>query len=71
MSVIPLLPCASIDDMEPFYAALGFERTNRPTKPNPYLAMRRDDIDLHFFGMAGFDPTGHCAARPARARSSG
>lgn len=56
MTVIPLLPCASIDDMLTFYSALGFERTYRQTKPNPYLALRRDDIELHFFGMPGFDP---------------
>lgn len=56
MTVIPLLPCASIDDMLTFYSALGFERTYRQTKPNPYLAMRRADIELHFFGMPGFDP---------------
>jgi len=56
MTVIPLLPCASIDDMLTFYTALGFERTYRQAKPNPYLAMRRNDIELHFFGMPGFDP---------------
>ena len=57
MKVIPLLPCASIDEMLTFYSALGFERTYRQTKPNPYLAMRREDIELHFFGIPGFDPT--------------
>ena len=56
MTVIPLLPCASIDDILTFYTALGFERTHRQAKPNPYLAMRRGDIELHFFGMPGFDP---------------
>ncbi|MCU1516734.1 MAG: hypothetical protein JWQ75_1455 [Pseudarthrobacter sp.] len=56
MTVVPLLPCASIDDMLPFYTALGFEQTYRQTKPNPYLAMRRGDIDLGFFGMPGFIP---------------
>ncbi|WP_104044598.1 hypothetical protein [Arthrobacter sp. ZGTC412] len=39
-----------------FYTALGFERTYRQTKPNPYLAMQREGIDLHFFGMPGFEP---------------
>ena len=56
MTVIPLLPCAEIDGMLTFYSALGFERTYRQTKPNPYLAMRREDIELHFFGIPGFDP---------------
>lgn len=41
MKVVPLLPCASIDDMLTFYTALGFEQTYRQTKPNPYLAMQR------------------------------
>ena len=56
MTVIPLLPCAEIDGMLTFYSALGFERTYRQTNPNPYLAMRREDIELHFFGIPGFDP---------------
>ncbi|MBP2336103.1 hypothetical protein JOF41_002281 [Saccharothrix coeruleofusca] len=56
MAVIPLLPCASIDEVLEFYSALGFTRTYRQTKPNPYLAMRREDVELHFFGMPGFDP---------------
>lgn len=56
MAVIPLLPCASIDAMGPFYAALGFERTYRQVKPNPNLGMRREEMELHFFGMPGFDP---------------
>lgn len=56
MTVVPLLPCASIEDMLAFYTALGFERTYRQSKPNPYLAMRRGDINLGFFGMPGFNP---------------
>ncbi|MBW4717976.1 hypothetical protein [Saccharothrix obliqua] len=56
MTVIPLLPCASIDDMEVFYEALGFTRTYRQLKPNPYLGMRRGDVEIHFFGMEGFNP---------------
>lgn len=53
---IPLLPCTAIDDMAEFYEALGFRRTYRQTKPNPYVVMRREDWELHFFGMDGFDP---------------
>ncbi|WP_447007391.1 hypothetical protein ACRAKI_13380 [Saccharothrix isguenensis] len=56
MTVIPLLPCASIDDVEAFYSALGFERTYRQTKPNPYLGMRREAVELHFSGIPAFDP---------------
>lgn len=53
---VPLLPCASIDDIVTFYAALGFQTTHHQRKPNPYVALRREDLHLHFFEMAGFDP---------------
>ncbi|WP_378731750.1 VOC family protein [Nocardia brasiliensis] len=52
----PLLPCGSIDEIGEFYRMLGFEQTYRQVRPNPYLAMRREDINLHFFGMPGFEP---------------
>jgi hypothetical protein len=54
--MIPLLPCPSIDEIADFAAALGFAVTYRQTRPNPYLALRREDIDLHYFGMDGFRP---------------
>jgi len=53
---IPLLPCPSIDEIASFYEMLGFEVTYRQTRPNPYVAVRREDINLHFFGMEGYDP---------------
>ena len=53
---VPLLPCASIDAVAAFYEVLGFRTTYRQRKPNPYLAMNREDLDLHFFELAGFDP---------------
>ncbi|MEV0725511.1 VOC family protein [Micromonospora purpureochromogenes] len=53
---VPLLPCASIDDMVDFYAVLGFRTTYRQRKPNPYVALQREDLHLHFFEIAGFDP---------------
>ncbi|WP_433717202.1 bleomycin resistance protein [Actinoplanes sp. CA-051413] len=53
---VPLLPCASIDDTVAFYEVLGFQSTYRQRKPNPYAAMQREDLYLHFFEMAGFDP---------------
>ena len=54
--MIPLLPCASIDEIADFATALGFTITYRQTRPNPYLALRREGIDLHYFGMDGFRP---------------
>ncbi|WP_229401695.1 VOC family protein [Micromonospora okii] len=53
---VPLLPCASIDDMVAFYAVLGFHTTHRQRKPNPYVALRREDLHLHFFELPEFDP---------------
>ena len=53
---IPLLPCPSIDEIASFYEMLGFSVTYRQTRPNPYVAVRREDINLHFFGMDGYDP---------------
>lgn len=55
-SMVPLLPCASIDEIHDFCVALGFEVTYRQTRPNPYLAVRRGGIDLHYFGIEGFRP---------------
>jgi hypothetical protein len=55
-TVIPALPCRALDDSLPFYRALGFEVTYRQERPNPYAAVRRDDIELHLFGVPEFDP---------------
>lgn len=54
---IPILPCRDLDDVVPFYTALGFAVTYRQKRPNPYLCLSREDgFDLHFAGVAGFDP---------------
>ena len=53
---VPLLPCSSIDDIVNFYEVLGFHATHRERRPNPYVALRREDLHLHFFEMPGFDP---------------
>jgi hypothetical protein len=53
---VPLLPCASIDDIVAFYQVLGFHSTYQQRKPNPYVALQREDLHLHFFEMVGFDP---------------
>ena len=53
---VPLLPCASIDEIADFYRVLGFEQTYRQLRPNPYVVLERGDMALHFFGMDGFDP---------------
>ncbi|GLY39628.1 hypothetical protein Amsp01_056520 [Amycolatopsis sp. NBRC 101858] len=53
---VPLLPCGDVEEIEEFYRMLGFERTYHQLRPNPYVALRREDLHLHFFGMPGFDP---------------
>src|SRR5262245_4052539 len=52
----PCLPCAELDPAIAFYEALGFERTYRQLKPNPYAVVQREDFQLHLFGIDGFDP---------------
>jgi hypothetical protein len=53
---IPLLPCGSIDVIADFYRVLGFRSTYRQLRPNPYVALQREDLHLHFFGLPDFDP---------------
>lgn len=54
---IPLLPCASIDEVAEFYVMLGFTVTYRQYRPNDYLSVQREEINLHFFGIPGYDPS--------------
>jgi hypothetical protein len=53
---IPGLPCRDLGDVLPFYTALGFDVTYRQERPNPYAAVRRGGIELHFFSVPEFDP---------------
>jgi catechol 2,3-dioxygenase-like lactoylglutathione lyase family enzyme len=53
---IPLLPCRALDDVLPFYEALGFRLTYRQDRPYPCLGVTRDDgFDLQFFGLPEYD----------------
>ena len=52
----PALPCADLDGSVAFYEALGFTRTYRQVRPNPYAVVAREDIHIHLFGIEGFDP---------------
>lgn len=58
-TAIPLLPCRKLDDVLPFYEALGFEITTRQERPNAYASTRWRDADLHFYGLPG-DTVGIC-----------
>ena len=53
---IPILPCRDVDDATAFYEALGFARTYRQIRPNPYVVVARDDIHIHLFGIDQFEP---------------
>jgi hypothetical protein len=67
MSVtIPMLPCRDILEIQTFYQNLGFTKTYLQQRPNPYIVVKRGAIELHFFGVEGFDPEkslGTCAVR--------
>jgi hypothetical protein len=52
----PILPCRELDEAITFYEALGFARTYRQLRPNPYAVVVREDLQVHLFGMPEFDP---------------
>ena len=53
---IPILPCADLDESISFYEALGFNRTYRQQRPNPYGVVELGEIRIHLFGLDDFDP---------------
>ena len=52
----PCLPCAELEPAIAFYEALGFTRTYRQLRPNPYAVMQREELHVHLFAMPGFQP---------------
>jgi catechol 2,3-dioxygenase-like lactoylglutathione lyase family enzyme len=52
----PLLPCADIDASIAFYESLGFKKTYRQVRPNPYAIVALEEIQIHLFGIERFDP---------------
>ena len=52
----PILPCRELDESITFYESLGFKRTYRQLRPNPYAVVALEDIQIHLFGMDGFNP---------------
>ncbi|MFF5265255.1 VOC family protein [Actinomadura viridis] len=53
---VPLLPCRSIDEIVEFYTMLGFTQIYYQVRPNPYVSLKREDLQLDFFGMPDFKP---------------
>lgn len=54
--MVAMLPCPDIDEMAGFWTALGLSITYHQQRPNPYVALKRGGIDLHYFGMPGVAP---------------
>ena len=52
----PLLPCGNLDESISFYETLGFRKTYRQIRPNPHAVVALEEIQIHLFGMDGFDP---------------
>lgn len=52
----PILPCRELDESIAFYETLGFHKTYRQTRPNPYAVVAFEDIQIHLCGIEGFDP---------------
>jgi catechol 2,3-dioxygenase-like lactoylglutathione lyase family enzyme len=52
----PILPCRELDEAIAFYEALGFSRTYRQLRPNPYAVVAREEMQIHLFGMPEFVP---------------
>jgi len=54
--MVPLLPCADVDEIARFWAALGLRTTYRQLRPNPVVALQRGGIALQYYGMPDWDP---------------
>jgi hypothetical protein len=52
----PILPCRELDESISFYETLGFNRTYRQMRPNPYAVVALEDIQIHLCGIEGFNP---------------
>ncbi len=53
-TLIPLLPCVSLDEVLDFYQTLGFEVTYQQKEPYLYGAVRRGGIELHFSPLTAY-----------------
>src|SRR5687768_4804825 len=51
-----ILPCRDLDESIAFYETLGFKRTYRQVRPNPYAVVALEDIQIHLGGIEGFNP---------------
>ncbi len=54
--MIPLLPCASIDELRDFWTALGCQVVWFQRRPNPYVGLRRGGMEIHYYELDGHLP---------------
>ena len=47
-TTVPLLPCVAPESTVEFYETLGFDTSDRQTKPYLYLAFSFEGVELHF-----------------------
>jgi catechol 2,3-dioxygenase-like lactoylglutathione lyase family enzyme len=52
-TVIPMLPCADIDEIADFLTALGFTVTYKQTRPNPFVAFEGHGFPIQYYGLDG------------------
>jgi hypothetical protein len=52
-TVIPLLPCSAYEATINFYQALGFTMTHAQQEPYVYIALRCQEVELHFSASLG------------------
>jgi hypothetical protein len=52
----PILPCRELDESIAFYESIGFKRTYRQMRPNPCAVVALEEIQIHLFGIEGFNP---------------
>jgi catechol 2,3-dioxygenase-like lactoylglutathione lyase family enzyme len=53
---IPTLPMSELRETQSFYERLGFHTAYWQMDPDQYLILRRDELEVHFFGLPGLDP---------------
>jgi catechol 2,3-dioxygenase-like lactoylglutathione lyase family enzyme len=53
---IPTLPMSELRETQAFYERLGFHAAYWQMDPDQYLILRRDELEVHFFGLPGLDP---------------
>lgn len=60
-TVIPMLPCADIDEIAEFMTALGFTVTYKQTRPNPFVALEGHGFPSSTTGSTDTSPNSHTA----------